>query len=66
MSADAAGVAALLEQLAVDDPTTIEALPEELLPLILHFHFSKVGDLLAAAGVCEVCFTLCLFLKPEN
>ena len=53
MSADAAGVAALLEQLAVDDPTTIEALPEELLPLILHFHFSKVGDLLAAAGVCR-------------
>ena len=37
MTADAAGGAALLEQLDVASPTTIETLPDELHPLILQF-----------------------------
>ena len=50
MAADA-GVAALLEQLAVESPTTIETLPEELHPLILQF--LDAPSLVAAAGVCR-------------
>ena len=48
---DAADAAALLEQLAVSDPTTLETLPEELHPLILQFLDAR--SLVAAAGVCR-------------
>ena len=47
----AAGVAAQLEQLAVEDATTLETLPEELHPLILQFLDAR--SLVAAAGVCR-------------
>ena len=46
-----AGVAALLEQLSVDSPTTLETLPEELHPLILQFLDAR--GLVHAAGVCR-------------
>ena len=47
----AADAAALLEQLSVASPTTIETLPDELHPLILQF--LNVSGLVAAAGVCQ-------------
>lgn len=51
MTADAAGAAALLEQLDVASPTTIETLPDELHPLILQFLESR--SMVDAAGVCR-------------
>ena len=50
-TADAADAAALLEQLSVEGPTTLETLPDELHPLILQF--LEARGLVHAAGVCR-------------